>query len=69
MDLETKSKLFSITIIIAIILVVAFVLIIIFNQIDWTSTNHWLSQSITTLNIGELIIIICVCVILFGGSK
>ena len=69
MTLDTKSKIFSTSIIIAIILVVVFVLLIIANQIDWASTEVWLSQSITTLNIGELIIIIAVCNMLFGGSK
>jgi len=69
MTLDQKSKVFSSVVIIILLLIVAYVIGVIVDSTDWEVVNKWFEQPITSLNIIEFIVIICVCNIIFGGSK
>ena len=69
MDLEIKSKMFATGTILFLVLVLVLLLLLLVNALDSKEINAWLGQSITTLKIWQLIVIVAVCSMIFGGSK
>ncbi len=69
MTLDTKSKIFATSTVVIIILALVLLLLLVSSAIDSEGINAWLDQSITTLKVWELIVIVAVCSMIFGGSK